>query len=142
MEVSLVRKRVQAALAGARQHAQHRRQAVADAQRGYAMFLEQVAAPLARQIANALKAEGLTFTVFTPGDGLKLAADRGRDDFVELALDTESDRPQVVGRISYTRGSRTFAEEMPIKPGASPETLTEEDVLEFLVSALEPWLER
>jgi hypothetical protein len=142
VEVSLVRKRVQAAIAEARQDAQRRRQAASDAQRAYATFLENVAAPLARQVANALKAEGLNFTVFTPGDGVKLAADRGRDDFIELSLDTESDRPQVIGRISRSRGSRTLAEERPIKPGVPPDALTEEEVLDFLVWGLAPWLER
>jgi hypothetical protein len=142
VEVSLVRKRVQAAIAEARQDAQRRRQAASDAQRAYAAFLENVAAPLARQVAGALKAEGLNFTVFTPGDGVKLAADRGRDDFIELSLDTESDRPQVIGRISRSRGSRTLAEERPIKPGVPPDALTEEDVLNFLVWGLAPWLER
>lgn len=142
MEVSLVRKRVQAAIAEARQDAQRRRQAASDAQRAYTAFLENVAAPLARQVAGALKAEGLNFTVFTPGDGVKLAADRGRDDFIELSLDTESDRPQVIGRISRSRGSRTLAEERPIKPGVPPDALTEEDVLNFFVWGLAPWLER
>jgi hypothetical protein len=142
VEVSLVRKRVQAAIAEARQDAQRRRQAASDAQRAYTTFLENVAAPLARQVANALKAEGLNFTVFTPGDGVKLAADRGRDDFIELSLDTESDRPQVIGRISRTRGSRTLAEERPIKAGVAPDALTEQDVLDFLVWGLAPWLER
>jgi transcription elongation GreA/GreB family factor len=142
VEVSLVRKRVQAAIAEARQDAQRRRQAASDAQRAYTTFLENVAAPLARQVANALKAEGLNFTVFTPGDGVKLASDRGRDDFIELSLDTESDRPQVIGRISRSRGSRTLAEERPIKPGVAPDALTEEEVLDFLVWGLAPWLER
>jgi hypothetical protein len=89
-----------------------------------------------------LKAEGYAFTVFTPGGGLRLASDRTRDDFIELALDTSGDRPQVVGRISHARGSRTLDEERPVKPGAAPDAITEDDVLEFLLTALEPWLER
>jgi hypothetical protein len=52
------------------------------------------------------------------------------------------DPPQVVGRISRARGSRTLDEERPIKPGTPPEALTEEDVLTFLLDALQPWLER
>jgi hypothetical protein len=142
VEVSQVRKRVQAAIAAAKERSSHRRARIADAERGYALFLENVATPVTRIVANALKAEGHAFTVFTPGGGLRLAADRGRDDFIEFALDTTGDRPQVVGRISHSRGSRTIDEERPIKAGAPPETLTEEDVLDFLLSALEPWLER
>jgi hypothetical protein len=93
-------------------------------------------------VANALKAEGLSFTVFTPSGGLRLASDRERDDYVELGLDLSSDRPQVVARISRLRGSRTLAEERPLRPGAGPAELSQEDVLAFLVDALEPWLER
>ena len=140
MEVSQVRRRVQGAIAAARQRAQEHRQAAADAERAYAAFLEQVATPVARQVATVLKAEGLPFTVFTPGDALRLAPDRGRDDFIEISLNAGGDPPQVVGRISHTRGSRTIDEERPIKAGVAPDALTEDDVLEFLVSAVEPWL--
>ena len=67
---------------------------------------------VARQLANAMKAEGYAFTVFTPGNGLRLAADRGRDDFIELALDATGDRPEVMARVSQQRGSRTLDEEV------------------------------
>jgi hypothetical protein len=33
-------------------------------------------------------------------------------------------------------------DERPIKPDASPDALSEEDVLAFLLNGLEPWLER
>lgn len=140
MEVSQVRKRVQNAIAAARQQEQMRRQAAAEAERAYGVFLENVAVPVARQVVSALKAEGFGFTVFTPGGGLQLAAERGRNDFIELALDTSSARPQVVGRISYTRGSRTIDEERPLKDGAPPDAITDEDVLDFFLDALKPWL--
>jgi hypothetical protein len=142
MEVSHVRRRVLGAIAAARDRSQQRRTRVADAERAYAAFLQDVATPVARQLANALKTEGYAFTVFTPADGLRLAADRGRDDFIEFSLDTLSERPQVVARISRTRGSRTIDEERPVRAGVAPDALSEEDVLEFLVNALEPWFER
>jgi hypothetical protein len=142
VEVSQVRKRVQLAIGAARERAQVRRQRTAEATREYDAFIRDVATPLGRQLAQALKAEGYAFTVFTPGDGLRLASDRSRDDFIEIVLDTASAEPAVVGRIRRTRGSRTIDEERPIKPGAAPGELTDADVLEFLVAALEPWLER
>jgi hypothetical protein len=142
LEVSQVRRQLKAAIDASRERAQQQRQRSAEAERGFATFLEDVATPVARQVATALKSEGYGFTVATPGGGLRLAAERGRDDFIDIALDTTGQRPQVVGRISYSRGSRTLDEERPIKPGASPESLTEEDVLEFFLGALEPWLER
>jgi hypothetical protein len=142
VEVSQVRKRLKAAIDASRERAQHRRQRTADAQRAYETFLTEVATPVARQVANALKSEGYSFTVFTPGSGLRLAADRGRDDFIEFALDTSGDAAEVMARVSHQRGSRTIDEEMPVKRGASPESISEDDVLEFLLGALEPWLER
>jgi hypothetical protein len=142
VEVSQVRKRLKTAIDGARERAQQRRALTAEAERDYAAFLEQIAIPVTRQVQNALKAEGYAFTVFTPGGGLRLAADRGRDDYVEFLLDTSGDRPQVLGRTVRTRGSQTLESERPIQVGATPGTLTEEDVLDFLVDVLAPWLEK
>ena len=142
MEVSQVRKRLKTAIDAARQRSQHNRQRATEAERAYTTLLADVATPVTRQVANALKSEGYAFTVFTPGNGLRLASDKARDDFIEFALDTSGDRPQVIARISHSRGSRTLDEERPVKPGAAPDAITEDDVLEFLLSALEPWLER
>jgi hypothetical protein len=142
LEISQVRRRVQAAIVAARARTQERREQSDTAARDYAVFLETVATPLVQQIANALKAEGNSFTVSTPGNGLRLEYDRGRDNFIEFTLDTSGDRPQVIARVSQTRGSRRLEDERPIKPDASPAELTEEDVLEFVVNALEPWLVR
>lgn len=142
MEVSLVRNRLNRAIEAARERAQRRRQRTAAAEGAYDTFLQNVATPVTRLVANTLKVESHAFTVFTPAGGLRLASDRGRDDYIEFALDPTLDPPQVVGRISHTRGSRTLAVERPIKPGTPPEGLSEEDVLTFLLDALEPWLER
>ena len=142
MEVSEVRKQLMHAIDRAKARAQQRRQHAADAERAYAAFLEEVATPTTRMLANALKAEGYLFTVSTPSGGLRLASDRTRDDYVEFALDGSGDRPVVVGRVRHTRGSRTIEDERPIKAGAAPQDLSDNDVLAFLVTALEPWLER
>ncbi len=142
MEVSHVNKRVTIAIERARASAQTRRQTAASAEKAYGVFLETLATPVTRQVANALKVAGIAFTLGTPGGGLRLAADRGRDDFIEFVLDASGDIPQAAGRISLSRGSRTIDEVVPVKPGGAIEELTEDDVLEFLVRALEPWLER
>ena len=142
MEVSLVRNRLVRAVEAARERAQRRRIRTAEAESTYKAFLQDVATPVARQLVNALKVEGYSFTLFTPGDGLRIASDRGRDDYIEFTLDTESDMPQVVGRIRQTRGSRTIDAERPVKPGAPPAEVSEEDMLVFLLDALGPWLER
>lgn len=142
MEVSEVRRQLKHAMDRAKARAQQKRNDAAEAERAYAAFLEQVATPIIRMLANALKAEGYPFTVSTPSGGLRLASDRGRDDYIELALDASGDKPTAVGRVRHTRGSRTLEDERPIKSGAAPQDLTEADVLSFLVNALDPWLER
>jgi hypothetical protein len=142
VEVSLVRNRLNRAIDAARVRAQQRRERTAATEGAYETFLQDVATPVTRLIANSLKVENYAFTIFTPGGGLRLASDRGRDDYVEFALDGSADPPQVMGRIRRTRGSRTVDEERPIKPGTPPAELSEEDVLTFLLDALQPWLER
>ena len=142
MEISAVRRKVQSAIVKAKARDQERRQRVIEATQDYGVFLETVAKPVMQQIANVLKVEGYPFTMSTPGDTVQLSYDRGREDFIEFALDTSNEHPEVVGRVSRSRGSRRIDEERPLKPDASPATLTEEDVLDFVVSALEPWLGR
>jgi hypothetical protein len=142
LEISQVRKRIQASITAARDRAKHRRQKSDDAEQAYATFLEHLAGPLARQVVNALRAEGYSFTLSTPGRGLRLSLDQGRDDFIELELRTDVEQPHIVGRIRRTRGSRTIDEERPLKAGAGPQDVSEHDLLEFLAHALEPWLER
>ena len=133
---------MQAAITAARERAQRHRQAVADAESSYDRFLADVAVPLARQVANVFKAEGYNFTVSTPGRGVRIASDRGRDDYVDIALDTEAVPPVVVGHIRYTRGSRTIDEEHPVKAGASPSQISDEELLDFVMRALQPWIDR
>jgi hypothetical protein len=142
VEVSQVRKRLKMAIDGSRERAAKRRERVAEAQRAYEQFLTEIAIPMAKQLANAMKVEGYGFTVFTPGNGLRLAADRGRDDFIDLTLDSTGERPEVMARVSQQRGSRTLDEEVPVKRGAHPDEISEDEFLDFLLGALEPWFER
>ncbi len=142
MEVSHVRRRLTAAIERSKKTSQERRERVAGAERAFDPFVTDVAVPVIRMVANVLKADGYPFTVNTPGGSVRLASDKGRDDYIEVALDTETDPPEVIGRIRYSRGSRTVSDERPVKPGASPEEITEDDLLDFLLKALEPWLER
>ena len=141
VEVSHVRNRLRQATDRARSRAQQRRQHVAEAERAFDAFLT-IATPVVRQLVNALKVEGQAFTVFTPERSLRLAWDRSRNDFIELTLDVESTPPEVMARVSSVRGSRTMDSERRVKPGASPDAITEDEVLEFFLDALQPWLER
>jgi hypothetical protein len=141
LEVAHVRNRLRHAIEGARQRAQARRQQTADAETAFARFLER-ATPLLRSLTGALRAEGQAFTLFTPEHALRLASDRSRVDFIEVTLDTSADPPAVMGRISWARGSRTRDEERALKPGVALDEISEEDILDFFLAALEPWLEK
>ena len=58
------------------------------ASRDFDVFLQRIGVPLLRQVANALKAEGYAFTVFTPSGSVRLMSDRSSSDYIELTLDT------------------------------------------------------
>ena len=90
-------------------------------------------------MANVLRAEGYLFTVFTPGGSVRLMSDRAAEDYVELELDTTGGEPVVSGHASRSRGRRVIESEGPIGP---PATLTEEDVLSFVLKSLEPLVDR
>ena len=67
MEISEVRQRVLATIDRAKRGAAERRTRADEASGEFDLLLDRIAVPLFRQVANALKAEGYSFTVFTPG---------------------------------------------------------------------------
>lgn len=142
METSDVRKRVLRVIEEARRNNAERRIRADGASAAYDVFLPRVAAPVFRQMANALIAEGFPFIVFTPSGGLRLASEHAANNFIEIELDTSTDPPVALGRASRGRGGRVIRTERPIRADAAIEELTEQDVLEFLVDELAPLIER
>jgi len=141
METSEVRRRLLQAISRAKQEASTRRAEADRAATDFERFLEDVAAPVVRQFAGALRAEGYPFQIATPAGLLRLESERSRQDTIEIALDT-SERPVVVGRTSRGRGRRLVSEERPLREGAEIAGLTDEDVLEYLLSVIPPFVER
>ena len=141
METGEVRKRLQHAIERARRGAADRRARNDEATRAFDDFLDRVAVPLFKQIANVLKIEGYPFTVFTPAGSVRLMSDKSADDFIELALDTSDREPRIMAHISRSRGRRVVDEEQAVGTGR-PEALTEEDLLTFMLKALAPFVER
>ncbi|MBI3402823.1 MAG: hypothetical protein HY048_15510 [Acidobacteria bacterium] len=139
METSDVRKQVLRAIEQARRRVADRRARNDAAGTAFDAFLKSTAVPLVRQIANVLKAEGIAFTVFTPSSCVRMMSDRSTEDFIEVSLETDGETPQVVCRTSRNRGSRVVQSERAI---GAPEEITESALLEFLMSALEPYVER
>ena len=139
MEIADVKKRLLQTVEHARRQAAERRTRTDDAERAYALFLNQIAVPLFRQVGNVLRAEGFAFTVFTPGGSVRLMSDRAAEDYVELVLDANGGEPRVTGRASRRHGGGVIVSEQAI---GDPASLTEEDVLAFAMKGLEPFVER
>lgn len=142
MEVSDIRRRVRAAIDAAKLRGAERRARTAEATRDYDVFLEQRAVPTFHQVAAALVGEGHLFKVFTPAGSVRLAAEHSPDEFIELALDDTTDPPEVVVRTSHGRGRRNVASVHSLRDRTPVAGLTEEDVLEFLVKAIVPFVTR
>jgi hypothetical protein len=142
VEPSDIRRELKRAIERVRREAADRRTAADAAARHYERFLEDVAAPFFRALANVLKGEGHPFTVFTPAGSVRLASEKSGDDFLEVALDTSRHPPSVVGRVSYARGRRVVASERPVREGAEIAELTERDLLDFVLAEIAPFVER
>jgi hypothetical protein len=141
MEIADVRKRVRETIDRARRQAATRRGRNEEAEREFRRLLEFIAVPLFRQLANVLKIEGYQFNVFTPSGSVRLGSERSGEDYIEIVLDTSGDEPRVLGRIGRSRGRRVINEERVVGAG-SPERITEEDLLAFVLKELEPFVDR
>ena len=142
IEISELRKRLRAAIDKSRRAAADRRARVDAASAAYATFLEEKAGPLAHMVANALRAEGYNFTVFTPAGGVRLSSAKSGDDYLEFALDSTQPEPAVVLRVNRSRGRRVMQHERPLREHTAVDTLTEEDVLQALLQEIGPFVER
>lgn len=142
IEISEMRKRLRAAIDHSRRAAAARRAERDEASAAYQTFLSTLAEPLVQMLANALRAEGFPFTVFSPRGGLRLASGRSAEDFVEFVLDTEAEHPTVLLRVNRGRGRRIEQHERPIRGQERIQELTEEDVLKALLEEIAPFVER
>ena len=142
IEPADVRRRLIQRIEVVRREAATRRAATSEAERDYEQFLEERAIPIFRAVAAALRPEGALFQVFTPAGSVRLASERSRDDFIELGLETSRVPAEVVGRTSVTRGSRLLTDEQPVREGRRVAELTDEDVLEYVLRVVGPFVER
>jgi hypothetical protein len=142
LEVSEIRKLVMARLAEVKRAAAARRERMAVAERDYAAFLPAVATPVFNIVAQALGSEGHTYRVTTPGGGIRLGSERSARTYLDLRLDTSGQDPVLLAEISRERGHRVLVDERPLGQGRAISTLTDEDVAQFLVTAIGDLIER
>lgn len=142
MEIAEVRRRVRAAIDRARRDLSARRDRNDAAAHAFEALLSERAIPAFSKVAAALTAEGHRFKVFTPAGAVRLSSERSAADFIELTLETSESPPVVLGRSSIGRGRGATTRERPVRPGASPADLSEDDIIEFLVDEIAPFVER
>jgi hypothetical protein len=142
IETGEVRKRVKQAIEQARRNAAAHRTEADAASAQFDKYAQEVAGPLFRQVAGALKAEGYPFQVFTPAGGLRLSSDRSGDDYVGLVLDTARHPVALVLQVRRTRGRHVVDEERTLAEGASIDGLSDDELLGRLLEALAPFVER
>lgn len=142
IETSELRKRLRHAIEERRKATAARREQLDAASAAFTELLDSTATPLVQMLANALRAEGHHFTVFTPNGGLRMALAKSADDYLEFALETSQDEPFAILRVNRTRGRRVVQHERPIKGRTPVERLSEEDVLQALLDEIAPFVER
>lgn len=126
----------------ARRNAVARRERSDAAARQYEQFLESIAVPVVQQFASVLSGEGHHFNVATPSGTVRLSAAGSAEDYIEIALDTTEDPPEVVGRTSRGRGRRMITSERPVRERTAVGELNEEDVVAFLLTEIIPFISR
>jgi len=142
MEISDIRRRLRQALDQARKASAERRTRADAAATAYSAFLRDVGTPVFRMMANVAKAENYPATVYTPADGVRLVSERHSEDFIELWLDTSLDPPKIATRVSRARGRDVTTTEGLLRPDSPMNSLTDEDVLSFLLENIGALIER
>ncbi len=140
VEVADVRRKFRTRIEEARKRGEARRSAADRASQDYEVFLKDVATPAFRMVASVLSAEGYPFKVFTPAGGVRMSSTNSRDDYFEVELETDSDMPQVIGRVNRSRGGRLTTIERPVREGTPVAELTEGDIIDFVLSEIDRFL--
>ena len=89
-----------------------------------------------------LRAEGYTFTVFTPAGSVRLMSDRAAEDYIELSLDTSRRRAASSSATRAAAAAAASSNRSASSARAIRRTFTEDEVLAFLLKELEPFVER
>jgi len=142
LEVVQIRRRLQSRLADLKRAAGVRRERVAVAEKAYETFLSGIAMPTFATFAQALSAEGYPYHVVTPGGQVRLVSERSNRTFIDLRLDTSGPSALVVAEVSRERGSRVLSDERSVAEDVAIDAITDEQVVDFLLTAMADLIER
>jgi hypothetical protein len=143
MEPSVLRRRVKEAIDAARHAAASRRATSDAAERAWRAARETVVVPACQQTVQVLRSEGYLLQVSTPSDTVRVSSERNPQDGVEFALETGSQGPFLLQRVTTSRGREVMSDERVAIAGVETiAALTEEQAITLLLSALAPFFER
>ena len=137
-----IRKRLLRVIEKSRQAALDRRARSVSATRNGERALGQIVVPIFKTTVNVLKVEGYPFQVSTPAGSVRMTAEASGENFIELVLDTTGEAVAFRGRVSRTQGRQVLIEETIVQENTEIAELTEDQVLEFLLGNLGPFLEK
>ena len=104
-------------------------------------LLRTVVVPMFKTVAEALKVEGYAFRISTPVDSVRISVEGSGENFIEMIFDSAYDQLALRGRVSRLRGRQVLVDERIISAGSELSLLEDEQVLEFLLAELQPFVD-
>jgi len=141
LESSEIRRQIRLMIAESRRGAEDRRARADSEARAGERLLRTVVVPMFKTVASALKLEGHAFRVSTPVGSVRISVEGSVENFIEMTFDSAHDQLALRGRVSRLRGRQVLVDERIIGAGSELSLLGDEQVLEFLLAELQPFVD-
>ena len=141
LESSEIRRQIRLLIAESRRGAEDRRARADSEARAGERLLRTVVVPMFKTVASALKSEGHAFRVSTPVGSVRISVEGSVENFIEMTFDSAHDQLALRGRVSRLRGRQVLVDERIIGAGSELSLLGDEQVLEFLLAELQPFVD-
>ena len=141
LENSEIRRQIRLMIAESKRGAEERRARAESEVRVGKRLLRTVVVPMFKTVAEALRIEGYAFRVSTPVDSVRISVESAGENFIEMIFDSAHDQLALRGRVSRLRGRELVVDERIISAGLELSLLGDEQVLEFLLSELQPFVD-
>jgi len=143
MEPSVLRKRVRESIDSARQAAAARRAANEAASQAWQAARETVVVPAWQQTVQVLRSEGYLLQVSTPAGTVHVTLEKSPQDGVELLLETGSQGPVLLLRVTRRHGREVTSDERVAVTGTEAiAAISDEQACTLLLEAMAPFFER
>ena len=141
LENSEIRRQVRLMIAESKRGGEERRARAESEVRVGKRLLRTVVVPMFKTVAEALKVEGYAFRISTPVDSVRISVEGSGENFIEMIFDSAHDQLALRGRVSRLRGRQVLVDERSISAGSELSFLEDEQVLEFLLAELQPFVD-